>query len=432
MTETSPADAETSPQPSGTTDSKGGTASPTYFATLGFATFGLYLALLTPVFVSMAFKLQHITSSPEAAVGALGLVTGVGSLFALVANPLVGRLSDRTTSRWGRRRPWILGGALVGVLSCLLIGVADEVWVVLVGWCLTQAAINGALAATNATVPDQVSPARRGLASGIIGVMTSVAILGGSFLVNFIAGDVGRFLAPALVALVAAAVFVITLDDRKLTTAPRERYGIRDFFGSFAFDPVRHRDFALAWLTTFLVMFGYAGVATFLPLYLSDRFALQEQEAIGIVLLCNLASTIATAVSGALAGIASDRTGRRRVFVTAAGVIMAGGLILMAVAPSVPVVIVGQGLIGLGAGAFLAVSLALATQVLPDPADTAKDLGVLNIANALPQSIAPAIAPFIIAVGATTVLGGYTVFYLFGALVVLAGAFVVYLIKGVR
>lgn len=405
---------------------------PQYFATLGFVTFGLYLALLTPVFVSMAFKLQHITSTPQEAVAALGLVTGVGSLFALIANPLVGRLSDRTTSRWGRRRPWIVGGAAVGVLASILIGITTEVWVVLIGWCLTQAAINGALAASNATVPDQVAPARRGLASGVIGVMTSVAILGGSFLVNFLADDVSRFAAPALVGLVAAVVFVIFLDDRKVDKRPHERYGFKEFLGSFVFNPVKHRDFAFAWLTTFLVMFGYAGVATFLPLYLSDRFGLGEQDAIAIVLLCNLASTIATAISGAVAGIASDKSGRRRIFVTLAGIVMALGLVLMAIAPSVGVVIVAQGLIGLGAGAFLAVSLALATQVLPNAMDTAKDLGVLNIANALPQSIAPAIAPALIALGALTPLGGYTVFYLFGAIVVLAGAFVVHLVKGVR
>ena len=70
--------------------------------------------------------------------------------------------------------------------------------------------------------------------------------------------------------------------------------------------------------------------------------------------------------------------------------------------------------------------------MLPNPDDVAKDLGVLNIANALPQSIAPAIAPSIIALGAATPLGGYTTWYLFGALVALAGAVLVYRIKGVK
>jgi MFS family permease len=98
----------------------------------------------------------------------------------------------------------------------------------------------------------------------------------------------------------------------------------------------------------------------------------------------------------------------------------------------VTTLIVAQAIIGFGAGSFFSVDLALATEVLPNPEDTAKDLGVLNIANALPQSIAPAIAPGIIAFGATTALGGYTVYYLFGALVALAGAVLVYRIKGVK
>ena len=126
------------------------------------------------------------------------------------------------------------------------------------------------------------------------------------------------------------------------------------------------------------------------------------------------------------------RIGKRRPFVAVAGVIMVVGLVILAVAPDVTTVVVAQAIIGLGAGSFLSVDLALATEVLPNPADTAKDLGVLNIANALPQSIAPAIAPAIIALGAATPLGGYTAWYLFGALVALAGALLVYRIKGVK
>jgi hypothetical protein len=70
--------------------------------------------------------------------------------------------------------------------------------------------------------------------------------------------------------------------------------------------------------------------------------------------------------------------------------------------------------------------------VLPNPDDVAKDLGVLNMANALPQSIAPAIAPLVIALGAGTALGGYSLWYLVGAAVALAGAILVYRIKGVK
>jgi MFS family permease len=403
-----------------------------YIAGLAISNFGLYLALLTPVMVSLAFKVEHITSSPAEATSQLGMIMGVGALFALVCNPLVGRLSDRTASRFGMRRPWMLGGVLVGLAAFVLIGVATSTWIVLIAWCIVQASLNGVLAASTATVPDQVPVNGRGKVSGIVGLTTPLGILGGSFLVNFLADDVSRFVVPAVIAVVLVLVFVFTLKDRVLAQKPAERYGVKEFFGSFVFNPVKHKDFGWTWLTKFLIFFGYAGIATFLPFYLTEKFHLSEADAIGTILLANLASMLAMAVSGPLGGILSDRMGKRRPFVTAAGLIMVVGLVVLAFAPSIGIVVVAQAIIGFGAGSFLSVDTALATQVLPNPADTAKDLGVLNIANALPQSVAPAIAPAVIAFGATTALGGYTLWYLFGALVALSGAVLVYKIKGVK
>ncbi len=403
-----------------------------YLPGLAAVNFGVYLALLTPVLVSMAFKVQHISESTEAATGNLGLIMGVGALFALIANPLAGRLSDRTTSRWGMRRPWILGGSIVGLGGFVLIGAATSVWVVLIAWCLVQTAMNAVLAAANATLPDQVPVSGRGKVSGIVGLTTPLGILAGNFLVSFLSDDFARFVVPAVIALVLAVLFVLVLKDRRLAQPPAQRFTVGQFFGSFVFNPAKHPDFGWTWLTKFLIMFGYAGIATFLPFYLTEKFALDEQAAIGIILIANLASMVAMAISGPVGGILSDRIGKRRPFVAIAGVIMVVGLVILALAPDVTTVVVAQAIIGLGAGSFLSVDLALATQVLPNPDDTAKDLGVLNIANALPQSIAPAIAPAIIAFGATTALGGYTVYYLFGALVSLAGAVLVYRIKGVK
>jgi MFS family permease len=403
-----------------------------YTPGLAAVNFGVYLALLTPVMVSMAFKIQHISATPEEATGNLGLVLGVGALFALIANPLAGRLSDRTTSRWGMRRPWILGGTLVGLGGFALIGVTESLWVVLVAWCVVQAAMNAVLAAANATLPDQVPQQSRGKVSGIIGITTPLGILGGNFLVTFLSDDFARFVVPAAIATVLSVLFVLVLKDRRLEHKPAQRFTVGQFFGSFVFNPVKHPDFGWTWLTKFFVMFGYAGVATFLPFYLTEKFQLDEQAAITTILIANLASMAAMMVSAPLGGILSDKIGKRRPFVAIAGLIMVVGLALLAIAPDITTLIVAQAIIGLGAGSFLSVDLALATQVLPNPDDTAKDLGVLNIANALPQSIAPAIAPAIIAIGAATPLGGYTTWYLFGALVALAGAVLVYRIKGVK
>ncbi|MCY1315226.1 multidrug resistance protein [compost metagenome] len=399
---------------------------PGFVTSLGVANFGIYLALLTPVFVSIAFKLDHITASREESLSALGLVMGVGSLFAMIFNPLVGRLSDRTSSKYGMRRPWIILGAILGSVGLVIIGIATHVWMVLAGWCLAQAAFNGALAALNATVADHVSVNHRGTVSGVIGLTTSLGILVGTFSTDFLETDLSRFAIPSLVAVVAAALFALMLQDRKLGKTASEPYGLREFVGSFTFNPLKAPDFGWIWLTTFAVMFGYAGVATFLPMFLMDRFALDEPSAIRIILISNIAAIVAQAVSSTAAGFLSDKLALRRPFVAIACLIMVAGLITLALAPTPEIVIAGQTIIGLGMGCFFSVSLALATQLLPNEQDTAKDLGVINIASTLPQSLAPAIAPPLIA------LGSYSLFYLVAAFVTLVGAATVYLIRSVK
>jgi MFS family permease len=57
----------------------------------------------------------------------LSLVLGVGAFFALIANPLVGRLSDRTTSRFGQRRPWLVGAVLGRLFGLALIAFVPSV-----------------------------------------------------------------------------------------------------------------------------------------------------------------------------------------------------------------------------------------------------------------------------------------------------------------
>jgi len=249
---------------------------------------------------------------------------------------------------------------------------------------------------------------------------------------NLLSEDWARFGIPAVIGYILVLVFAFTLRDRRLQTPPTEKYGPKEFVGSFVFNPRKWPDFGWVWLTKFLINFGYIGVASFLPLFLTDRFDLNEQDALFVILVSNVAATLTGLVSGIFGGWLSDRLGVRRPFVIVAGVVMAVGLVMLAFAPDTTTVIVAQAIISFGSGAFFSVDTALATQVLPKTGDTAKDLGVLNIANALPQSLGPAVAPPIVAVGAGTALGGYPTFYLFGAAVTLTGALLILRIKGVK
>ena len=115
---------------------------------------GTWLALLTPVVLTIAIRVRQL--APDTAAQDLSLVLGIGALFALDGNPVFGHLSDRTRSRYGMRRPWLIVGILCGGLALLLIAQASSVALVLVGWCLAQLAVNAVLAAMVAVLPDQI------------------------------------------------------------------------------------------------------------------------------------------------------------------------------------------------------------------------------------------------------------------------------------
>lgn len=406
-------------------------ASRGYIVLYALALFGVCLALLAPALVGLALKVREI-AGPDEQAGALGLVAGIGALFALVANPIVGRLSDRTTSRWGQRRPWIIGGVLVGLLALVIIGTATSILLVLIGWCLAQVGFNATMSAMSATIPDQVPEARRGTVSGVAAIASPIAILAGIAAYNVLPFGVLAFALPGVVAVILATIFALALRDRRITRAEVPAFRTRDIFTSLVFNPRKHPDFGWVWANRFLMFFAYLGTSTYLTYFVIDRFDQTEEQVPGVLLIANLCGTVGMVLASLLGGFLSDRFRRRRPFVTISGLIMVVGLVIVALADSFPVFYAGQLIMGVGFGAYLAVDLALATLVLPSPDDRAKDLGVLNIAQALPQSIAPAIAPAIIAIGMTTSVGGYAVWFLFGGALAVIGAFLIYKVKAVR
>ena len=132
---------------------------PVFIAAYAAAYFGTWMALLTPVVVALALRIAQIDAKGEA--GDLSLVLGVGAFFALVANPLFGKLSDRTRSRFGMRRPWLLAGVITGTIGLLIIALAPAIPLILVGWCIAQTGFNALLAVEVAVLPDQVPEEQR-------------------------------------------------------------------------------------------------------------------------------------------------------------------------------------------------------------------------------------------------------------------------------
>ena len=198
---------------------------------------GTILLFLAPLLVSLALKVNSLVGIGQAP-RSLALVTGIGALLAMFANPIFGRMSDRTTSRLGMRRPWMLIGLLGGSLGILVVAVAPTILVVLAGWCTAQLFFNALLAAMVAVLPDQVPTNQRGLVSGVLGVCLPIASVIGTFLVQLFTGNqLAMFLVPCAIGGFFVLLFAVTLKDRRLAKADRPTWSLREFAGTFYVNP---------------------------------------------------------------------------------------------------------------------------------------------------------------------------------------------------
>jgi len=381
---------------------------------LALAYMGIFLGLLTPIIVTMALKLTDFGKNSLS--GHLSLVLGVGALFALVGNPLFGKLSDRTTSRLGRRRPWLIGGVIGALVGLAIVATASSVALVLVGWSITQVSFNATLAALIAVLPDQVPVSQRGLASAFLGVGIPVAAIVGTYIVAGVHGTFLKFVVPGLIAAVLVILLVTVLPDKRIAKGSMPKYTFGEFARSFYVNPRKAPDFSWAWLSRFLLFMGLSFLLTYQVPYLLDHLHVDESQIGDLVFRATLVQSAVLIVVSFVAGPISDRIRRRKAFVLVSAVIYASGLAVIAFAPNYGTFLVGMAITGAGQGIYIAVDLALVTDVLPSPETAARDLGVFNIASAGPQSLAPSVAPLFLAIG-----GPANFVSLFGAAAVFAG-----------
>jgi MFS family permease len=375
-----------------------------FLASLTVANVGILITFFTPLqnLLPRYAELVAGTGSKEAA---LAWVSGVGAIAAIVINPIAGALSDRTSSRFGRRRPWVLAGTLLGAAMLVLLTFQTSVVGLALVWALILAGSNAAFAGVTAYVPDQVPVNQRGLVSGLIGMAQVFGVVLGLAVVSFVVTDLRQGAWAVAVLLIALPLpLVLRIPDAALPAGHVAAFRLGAFVREFWISPREHPDFAWAWITRFLMWLGTSMVTLYLLFYLKDGLGHPEPEK-GQTLLTALygLGTILTAVVG---GRMSDRSGKRKVYVLWASLVMAGAALILAFVPTFAAAAVAALILGLGYGVYLAVDQALITQVLPAAADRARHLGVINIANAAPQVLAPVIAAPIV-----TQFGGYPMLY---------------------
>jgi MFS family permease len=381
---------------------------------------GVFAAWLGPIQVLLAKQSDAIAPGNKEFV--FGLVTGVGAAVSVIANPLFGALSDRTASRWGRRVPWVLAGAVGGAVGLLVLAGAGAVAWMLLGWCLVQLFCNALLAAITAAVPDRVPKLQRGVVGGWVALAQTLGALVGVGLATAVGGIGVGYVACAVFLLISVVPYLLTSGDQRL--AVRTPFVWRGFVGGFWVSPRRFPDFGWAWLTRFLLNLGNGLGTLYLFFYLQDAVSYDNPDS-GVLILTAIYS-VCVLLTAVASGSWSDRLGRRKVFVTWSGVVMAVGAVVLAVWPTWTAAVVAAVILGVGFGVYLSVDFALLTEVLPSARDRAKDLGVINIANSLPQVIAPAIAAPVV-----KYVGGYPMLYGLAAAVTLLGAVLVRQVRAV-
>jgi len=398
-----------------------------WIAAFAVAWLGIWMAQLAPLQLLLPAQIDARLAPRDwvDSVVAFGIVAGAAGLCSIVAYPLTGALSDRTRSRFGRRRPWIAAGTLLFAVGLVLLGLQTDIVGIGVCWCIAIIGFCVLGAALTATISDQVPVAQRGYVSGWISAPQAVGVILGIALLLLLGTQmVAGYLALAVLLVLLVIPFLRMADP--LPDGPRlEPITARALVESLWISPRTHPDFGWTMLSRVLVNLGNAFSTSLLFYFL--LFGLGDADAETDLLLFTIVYTVFVVLASLFLGRLSDRTGRRRVFVVAASASQALAALLLAIWPSLPMGFVAAALIGLGYGCFMSVDQALATQVLPDPASHGKDLGIMNIAQAVPQAIAPLIGAVLVAS-----LGGFTGLYLVSAACAVAGAFAVTRVRGVR
>jgi MFS family permease len=427
--------------------------------------FGLnfQFAALLPVVIPAQILLFVAPGSAGNAQQALflGAMAALGAVTALILQPTIGALSDRTRTRFGRRRPFMLVGAVGLLVGLAMLALSHALALFIAGLFIVLIANTVSSTASQGLVPDCVPVHQRGTASGFVGLMTLLGTVGSLAVASVLLGQStsggaatsGIAHGAALFYIVAAGVLAVfatipLLLIKENTWAHRiglhharhsqEHADESNDSGESSADVARRgrwaallhlwrqANFRWVFLTRAFVMLGLALFMTYIEYYFARvAHVTNFVQATAVIAILSLAGAVASTL---LVGMLSDRIGRRAPIVAVASAFMAAAALIFVVAPGqIPLWPLGL-LFGLGYGAYMSVDVALAVDTLPSRHAAGRDLGIWSMASTLPAVIAPVLGSAVIvlasdigqtAIGYRGVFGLATVFLVLGAALVL-------------
>lgn len=370
-------------------------------------------SLTAPAVAGLPVKIAGMLPAEERA-GALAAVLALGAVSALIVNPVFGALSDRTGGRLGRRRPWILGGAVVGVLAVGGLTAAPSLPLLALWWMLAQVAYNAMLAAAAALLADLVTESQRASASGLFTAAAFVGALPPLLLATFLPARVEliSFVMPVLALAVAAAA--LTLPDHPVPRDARARRPPRRVPPAFA----------AVWLQRLAMQSAFSLTTAFTLYLVVDRMTGDATAATPVTTLATLIGGAGIVVGATVGGAWASRRRSYLPFLVWGALALAVAALCRAGATA-PVMLWAAAVIGgIGVGAYLAVNLALAMRTIPEGRAGAY-LGALNVAETLPGVVGPLVAASLLRVGSGDPVSGagdnYVALYVTAAALAVVG-----------
>ena len=354
-----------------------------FIASYTVAQIGAHVAFIPLLQIVVPVKAGVIAG--QGAAGLLSVVVVAGALSASVANIVAGTLSDRTPVRLGRRRAWLVGGLAAVLLSYVLVGRAESRLALVGAVVAFQIAFNAMFAPLMALFADRVADGQRGFVSACLGLAYPVGSLLGAVSVGaLLTGEAARLTVTGLIVTALVLPFALLVREPAMLAPARA-----DTQAAVAM-----RDFAAALLGRLCVITALTLVQIYLLLFLralsqhSDLLPGTPERGLAALAAVTTGSNVVCAI---LIGWASDRIGRRKHLVVAGAIVLALGICGMALSTNWPALVAATLLFGAGSGVYYAVDLALLAQVLPSRAQAGRSFGFINLANTLPQVVAPLI-----------------------------------------
>jgi Na+/melibiose symporter-like transporter len=398
--------------------------------------FGFALSAFWSSLHLVILPLRLLDFVPEALKNTyLDLLILTGLILAMAVQPIAGALSDRSTSRWGRRRPYILLGGVLLLLFLPGIGLAGSYAVIFIIYCLLQISSNTAQGPFQGFIPDLVPVGRRGTASGVRSLFN---IAGGVVLLRVIAPFMDRYFTggssywlwlalgiPAIILLggILATVLTVKEQHRTAQTQPVLLSALR---ASFKINARARFDFILFLVACFLVFTAWGTLMAHALYYLMDVVNIaRPAEVTGDLIIVVGAAMLAVVYP---VGRLCDRVGRQPIAV-ASGFLGALGIVAIFFSQSYWQIMLSAALLGVCSGAWICTQWALATDLV-GWGEEARYLGLVNMSIAGAGVVSRLVGPMIDFFNSVRPDLGYQVMLLVCFTFFIAGSLLLLRIKG--